>query len=48
MGTPTSRGWPLVGRLCALAGTLFIERHRRHAVHAAIGRMVAAMRDEAA
>jgi len=27
------RGWPLVGFLCDRAGTLFIERGRRHAVH---------------
>ena len=27
------RSWPLVGLLCDLAGTLFIERGRRHAVH---------------
>ncbi|NBT77885.1 MAG: 1-acyl-sn-glycerol-3-phosphate acyltransferase [Betaproteobacteria bacterium] len=27
------RSWPLVGLLCDRAGTLFIERGRRHAVH---------------
>ena len=27
------RSWPLVGFLCDRAGTLFIERGRRHAVH---------------
>ena len=27
------RDWPLVGLLCDRAGTLFIERGRRHAVH---------------
>lgn len=30
------RRWPLVGFLCARAGTIFIERGRRHAVHAVI------------
>lgn len=30
------RTWPLVGFLCARAGTIFIERGRRHAVHAVI------------
>jgi 1-acyl-sn-glycerol-3-phosphate acyltransferase len=29
------RGWPLIGTLVGWAGTLFIERGRRHAVHAA-------------
>lgn len=29
------RGWPLFGLLAARTGTLFIERGRRHAVHAA-------------
>src|SRR3546814_2777003 len=28
------RGWPLIGWLAAGAGTLFIERGQRHAVHA--------------
>ncbi|MBN9429795.1 MAG: 1-acyl-sn-glycerol-3-phosphate acyltransferase [Burkholderiales bacterium] len=27
------RRWPLIGWLVAGAGTLFIERHRRHAIH---------------
>jgi 1-acyl-sn-glycerol-3-phosphate acyltransferase len=39
------RGWPLVGPLCALAGTHFIERHRRHAVRDVVGRLVTALRD---
>lgn len=29
------RSWPLIGYLCDRTGTLFIERGRRHAVHAA-------------
>lgn len=39
------RSWPLIGFLAARAGTLFIERGRRHAVHranAAIGAALAA------
>jgi 1-acyl-sn-glycerol-3-phosphate acyltransferase len=31
--------WPLVGTLVARAGTVFIERGRRHAVHGVIQRM---------
>lgn len=38
------RGWPLVGALCKGAGTLFIERHRRHAVHDAIATMAECLR----
>ena len=33
------RRWPLVGLLVAAAGTVFIERSRRHAVHQAIERL---------
>jgi 1-acyl-sn-glycerol-3-phosphate acyltransferase len=32
-------GWPLAGTLVARAGTVFIERGRRHAVHGVIQRM---------
>lgn len=32
-------GWPMVGTLVARAGTVFIERGRRHAVHGVIQRM---------
>lgn len=38
------RRWPLVGLLCRLAGTHFIERHRRHAVRDVIGQLAAALR----
>ncbi len=33
------RRWPVLGLLVAFAGTVFIERARRHAVHEAIGRL---------
>lgn len=39
------RRWPLVGLLVSLAGTVFIERARRHAVHDAIGRLRERIRD---
>lgn len=32
-------GWPLAGTLVARVGTVFVERGRRHAVHAVIGAM---------
>lgn len=38
------RRWPAIGMLCALAGTHFIERHRRHAVRAVVHRLVDALR----
>lgn len=38
------RRWPLVGLLCRLAGTHFIERHRRHAVRDVVGQLAAALR----
>lgn len=38
------RRWPAIGMLCALAGTHFIERHRRHAVRDVIHRLVDALR----
>jgi len=34
-------GWPLAGTLVARAGTVFVERGRRHAVHGVIRQMVA-------
>lgn len=38
------RDWPLLGMLARRTGTIFIERGRRHAVHGAIGKMVAKLR----
>lgn len=38
------RRWPLIGRLVHDAGTIFIERGRRHAVHGVIGKLVGALR----
>lgn len=38
------RGWPLVGLLADRAGTLFIERGRRHAVHAVIHQLALRMK----
>lgn len=38
------RRWPLVGLLVAAAGTVFIERARRHAVHQVIERLRQRMR----
>ena len=42
------RKWPLLGRLVAGAGTLFIERGKRHAVRAVGHRMQEQFRSEAA
>lgn len=39
------RDWPLVGLLVARAGTHFIERARRHAVHAVIQELTRALRE---
>jgi 1-acyl-sn-glycerol-3-phosphate acyltransferase len=33
------RDWPVIGTLCARTGTIFIERGRRHAVHAVLRTM---------
>jgi 1-acyl-sn-glycerol-3-phosphate acyltransferase len=38
------RRWPVLGLLVAAAGTVFIERSRRHAVHQAIERLRERMR----
>jgi len=40
------RTWPLVGTLCERAGTLFIERGRRHAVHQMLGQLESCLRSE--
>ncbi|UCE30072.1 MAG: 1-acyl-sn-glycerol-3-phosphate acyltransferase [Burkholderiales bacterium] len=37
------RRWPVIGTLVDGVGTIFIERHRRHAVHEAVHRMADAM-----
>jgi 1-acyl-sn-glycerol-3-phosphate acyltransferase len=37
--------WPLAGTLVARVGTVFIERGKRHAVHAVIRQLAARMRD---
>jgi len=42
------RSWPLIGWLAAGAGTLFIERGQRHAVHAMGGAVQARFRQGAA
>lgn len=39
------RRWPVIGLLVALAGTVFIERARRHAVHDVIGQLRERIRD---
>lgn len=39
------RRWPLAGWLAAMAGTVFIERARRHAVHQVIERLRARLRE---
>lgn len=39
------RRWPLIGALCAGNGTLFIDRGRRHAVHAMLQQMAQALAD---
>ena len=41
------RSWPLIGWLCHGAGTIFIERSRRRAVHGVLGRMEHALREDA-
>jgi 1-acyl-sn-glycerol-3-phosphate acyltransferase len=38
------RSWPLLGWLCDRVGTIFIERARRRAVHAVLGRIEQALR----
>jgi len=37
------RGWPLIGLLCDRAGTIFIERGKRHAVHQVIHQLAERM-----
>ena len=37
------RSWPLIGWLCQRVGTIFIERARRRAVHAVLGRVEQAL-----
>lgn len=39
------RRWPVIGLLVAMAGTVFIERGRRRAVHEVIGTLRERMRD---
>lgn len=39
VATSDIRRWPVIGQLVAMAGTVFIERSRRRAVHAVIGTM---------
>jgi 1-acyl-sn-glycerol-3-phosphate acyltransferase len=38
------RGWPLIGLLCDRAGTIFIERGKRHAVHQVIHQLAERMK----
>jgi 1-acyl-sn-glycerol-3-phosphate acyltransferase len=38
------RGWPLIGLLCDRAGTIFIERGKRHAVHQVIHQLTERMK----
>lgn len=37
------RGWPAVGLLCRLSGTIFVERNRRHSASASLKAMHAAL-----
>ena len=39
------RGWPLVGRLCAWTGTIFVQRANPRALRQTMAVMVAALRD---